>query len=752
MARVGPEPRADLVLVGGGHAHVQVLRRLAMRPIPGVRLTLVVDVPEAVYSGMVPGCVAGDRSAAEASIDVVPLARRAGARVVLAPALRVDAQARRIEIEGRPALPYDVASLDVGSTVRGLELPGVREHAVATRPIGEFVRQLDARLRGAALARHVGPLRVAIVGAGVAGVELAFCLEARLRAGGVRAEIRLLGDSAEPAPGQPARLVLRLHREAARRGIELELAARVVGVEKDRVRLAGDQDGRPADLVVWATGGAPTGLLVASDLPRDERGFARVRATLEVAGCEGLFAAGDCAALEHQPWVPRAGVYAVREGPILAANLRARLEGGRLRRYRPQRDFLALLNLGDRRALGAKRGIVFAGGWVWRWKDRIDRRFVERFSVLADDGSVAPLFLDSARTMQQDAAMECGGCAAKLASAELEHGLARLPRTPADASVVLGLATPDDAAALREPDGGLLLATVDAFRAFSDDPWLVGRVAAVNAASDVFAKGGRPRHALALVTVPERDPARAEETLHQVLAGIRAAFDPLGVSLVGGHTTVGTELFVGLTVLGRLDPGEAPLALAAARPGDRLVLTKPLGTGVVLAADMRGLARGEWILAAQASMLRPNALAARVARACGAGAATDVSGFGLAGHASELARASGLVAELELHALPALAGARELLARGVRSSFHAQNARSAASLAVAAAAAADPALELLFDPQTSGGLLFGVAPERTSEALQCLHDAGDPHAAAIGTLRAPRADEPAGLLRVGARA
>jgi selenide,water dikinase len=747
---VGPEARVDLVLVGGGHAHVQVLRRLAMRPIPGVRISLVVDVPDAIYSGMVPGCVAGEYSVADASIDVVPLARRAGARVVLAPALRIDPRAKRIEIEGRAAQGYDVASLDVGSSVRGLELPGVREHALATRPIGDFARQLDARLRSAALARPTGALRVAIVGAGVAGVELAFCLDARLRAGGVRAEIRLLGDAAEPAPGQPAGLVRRLRREARARGIELELGVRVVRVEKEQLWLEGDARGRPADLVVWATGAAPTPLLVASQLPCDERGFARVGATLEVAGCEDLFAAGDCAALDEDPWVPRAGVYAVREGPILAANLRARLEGGRLRRYRPQRDFLALLNLGERRALGAKRGIAFAGGWVWRWKDRIDRRFVQRFRVLEEDGSAARSFPSSERMEQEALAMECGGCAAKLAPAELARGLARLPRGPADPSVVLGLETPDDAAALRQPDGGLLLTTIDAFRAFSDDPWLVGRVAAVNAASDVFAKGGRPRHALALVTVPERDPRRAEETLHQVLAGIRAALDPLGVTLVGGHTTVGVELFVGLSVLGRLDPGEPPLALAAARAGDRIVLTKPLGTGVILAADMRGLARGGWVLGAQASMLRPNAVAARVARMCGATAATDVSGFGLGGHIAELARASGLVAELELGALPALEGAIGLLSRGLRSTFHAQNARPTASLELAPAALRDPALELVFDPQTSGGLIFGVAPGRAAEALRLLHDAGDAQAAVIGRLRAARAGEPAGMLRVDA--
>jgi selenide,water dikinase len=771
MRRVPREHSRELVLVGGGHAHVQVLRRFAMRGVPGVRLTVVLDVPEAVYSGMVPGCVAGDYRAAELAIDVVPLARRAGARVVLAPALRIDPALRRIELEGRPALPYDLASLDVGSTVRGLELPGVREHALATRPIGGFVRELEGRLRDAASPRHAGPLRVAVVGAGVAGVELSFCLEARLRAAGVTPEIHLLGDAADLAPGQPPGLVLRARREAARRGIELHLPARVVAVEKDAVRLEGEDERVASELVVWATGAAPPPLLASSPLPRDERGFVRVAETLEVVGCEGLFAVGDCAALGEHPWVPRAGVYAVREGPILAANLRARLAGGRLRRYRPQRDFLALLNLGERRALGAKRGVAFAGRFVWRWKDRIDRRFVERFRLLAEDGTPAlgSASLARSRTQGSDgasagalpgggpahapasmgaqAAMECGGCAAKLGAPELARGLARLPRGPADPTVLLGLDPPDDAAALRLPGGALLLATLDAFRAFADDPWLVGRVAAVNAASDVFAKGGRPRHALALVTVPEREPARAEETLYQVLAGMRAGLDPLGVSLVGGHTTAGGELFVGLAVLGELAPGEPPLALGGARPGEDLVLTKPLGTGVVLAADMRGLARGVWLEAAIASMLRPNGEAARVARAFGAGGATDVSGFGLAGHLAELARASGVVAELRLAALPALDGALGLLARGVRSTFHAQNARLRASLALDPAAERAPALELLFDPQTSGGLLFGVVPDRSSEAVRALHEAGDARAGVIGRLHAGRAGEPPVVVR-----
>jgi selenide,water dikinase len=365
----GPEeaPLRELVLVGGGHAHVQVLRRLGLRPIPGVHASVVLDRPRAVYSGMVPGFVAGEYAAAELEIDVASLARRAGASVVLARAVRIDPRARRIELEDRPALGYDVASLDVGSSVRGLELPGVREFALATRPIRALVDSLDARLQ----ALHAP--RIAVVGAGVAGLELAFGLSTRM---GVRPCV--LGE--EILPRYAARARARLCALAAARGIELRAGARVIAVEKNEVVLAGGER-VAADLVVWATGAAAPELLRDSPLPLDSAGFVRVHPSLQVVGSDTLFAVGDCASLEDQAWVPKAGVYAVRQGPRLDANLRALLTGRPLRAYRPQRDFLSLMNLGGRRALGTKWGAVLAGRAVWRLKDRIDRRFVRRFRV-----------------------------------------------------------------------------------------------------------------------------------------------------------------------------------------------------------------------------------------------------------------------------------------------------------------------------------------------------------------------------------
>src|SRR5947209_3290127 len=638
--------RHDLVLVGGGHTHIQVLRSWAMDPPPGVRVTVVVDRPVAVYSGMVPGFVAGQYRQDELEIDVRPLCMRAGARFIVAAATGLDPSQRRVILEGRPPLAYDTISFDVGSTIAGLDRPGVAEHAIPTRPIGAFVRSADAVVERA---RGRPGVKLVVVGAGAGGVELAFAFRARFG--------------------------------------------------------------------------------------RDPAGFVRVRPTLQVVGHDEIFAVGDCASLLTDPNLPKAGVYAVRQGPTLIANLRARVMGGSMRRYRPQRDFLSLLNLGDGRALASKWGIALEGNWAFTLKDRIDRRFVRRFQVLGPAGDLQPEFA-RAPAMAQD--MICGGCAAKVGESVLTRALDRLGAV-SDTDVVLGLAVPDDAAAVATARGEIIVSSVDAFRAFTDDPYLVGRVAAVNAASDLWAKGSVPRFALAWVQVPDVEPARAEETLYQALAGARAVFDAEGITLVGGHTTNGNDLSVGFAVFGTAASADALLRIGGLSPGEKLILTKPLGTGVLFFADMRGWARGDWMEAAVASMVRSNASASRVAVQMGASACTDISGFGLAGHLGEMLRASKAGATIDLRALPHLPGAGALLRRGHRSTFHPENARARRAIRVERDADV-PLLDLIFDPQTSGGPLFGVAATRAEAALAALHAAGDVHARVIGEVTPPSAD------------
>ena len=243
--------RHDVVLVGGGHANIQVLRAWAMQPEPGVRLTVVLDRPVAVYSGMVPGFVAGQYRHADLEIDVRPLALRAGARCVNAAAVGFDPAERLILLDGRPPLRYDTAVFDVGSTVAGLETPGVREHALPTRPIGRFVAMVDGLI---ARAQERKRCRMVVVGAGAGGVELAFAFQARLaRAGVPEASVTLLEAGPRVLPGYPAGAARRVEDNARRRGIAIRLGAQVASVSAHEVRLTSGE-AIPADSIAWVTG------------------------------------------------------------------------------------------------------------------------------------------------------------------------------------------------------------------------------------------------------------------------------------------------------------------------------------------------------------------------------------------------------------------------------------------------------------------------------------------------------------------
>ena len=366
----------DLVLVGGGHAHLEVLRSWPATPDPGVRLCVVAADPRSVYSGMVPGLIAGRYAPSDLAIDVRPLAARVGARLVLARATGIDAGAHRIELAGAAPLPFDVASLDVGSEAGGAELPGVARHALAARPLDRLLHGLDAML---ARARAMERFRVAIVGGGAGGMEIAFAVRARLaREGLAGAGVVLLEAAPRLLPALRERVARRVERAARARGIELRLGAAVVSIDERSVTLASGAT-LACDAEIWAAGASGPAWLAASGLPTDRAGFVRVGPTLQVEGRGELFAAGDCAASE--PPLPKAGVHAVRQGPVLARNLRAALDGHPLESYRPQRDALALLNLGDGRALGTKWGVSFEGRLGFALKDWIDRRYVRRMRM-----------------------------------------------------------------------------------------------------------------------------------------------------------------------------------------------------------------------------------------------------------------------------------------------------------------------------------------------------------------------------------
>jgi len=728
----------DVVLVGAGHSHVSVLRAFGMKPMPGVRLTLITRQVHTPYSGMLPGMIAGLYDQDEAHIDTAPLTRLAQARLFHSEVIGLDLASRRVICLDRPPVPYDVLSINIGSTPSARHIPGVAEHAIPVKPIDGFLERFEAAR--ARILQGKGRAKIGVIGGGAGGVELLLSLHRRLTrdvtAAGFDAtglEFTLVTSSDEPLPAFPPRLRRRFAEILRERGISLVAGGKASEVRSDAVLV--DGNGAVAlDEVFWTTRAAPADWLADTSLALDPEGFIRVRETLQSVSHPDVFAAGDIAAIEGHA-SPKSGVYAVRSGPPLAYNLRRVLTGKRLVAYKPQREALYLISTGERYALGARNGFTFEGAWVWKVKDFIDRRFIAKFNELpamaAGDPAPIPAIADQAAIKEISAlAMRCGGCGAKVGATILTRALGAVEPAARD-DVVVGLDAPDDAAVVDMGGRRLTVQTVDYFRAIVDDPYLFGKITANHALGDIYAMGAEPQTALAIATVPYGIEAKVEADLSQMMAGANEILRTAHCALVGGHTSEGAELSLGFAVNGLVDR-DAVLRKGGMRPGDSLILTKPIGTGALLAAHMRGKAKARWVMTAIAHMTQSNMAAAQILRAHGANAATDITGFGLLGHLVEMVKASDVDASLWLLQVPLLEGLTQSMAAGIFSSLQPQNVRLRRAIRNLETAATHPFYPVLFDPQTAGGLLASIPSDRAQACACALRAAGYASAAIVG--------------------
>ena len=468
----------------------------------------------------------------------------------------------------------------------------------------------------------------------------------------------------------------------------------------------------------------------------DDAGFIRVDANLQSQSHEGIFAAGDIASLVDPR--PKSGVFAVRQGPVLADNLRASATQGRLRPYRAQKNFLGLISSGDKYAIASRGSWSYESAWLWTIKDWIDVNFMRKFNELPEMDEEQNLQLASgiadAEAIKElsTLAMRCGGCGAKVGATILSRVMQRLPDEQRD-DVLIGRDSPDDCAMLAVPEGKMMVQSVDYFRSFIDDPYTFGAIAANHALGDIFAMGAEAQSVLAIATVPYGRERVVEETLYDVMSGAMSIVQPSGAVLVGGHSSEGAELAFGLTVNGLIDPDKV-WRKSGLQSGDAIVLTKPVGTGTLFAAEMRGKAKGRWIDAAIQSMLLSNQQAAACLQKYNATACTDLTGFGIIGHLIEMTKASQVDAELMIDAIPLLDGAMQTVAAGILSSLQPANLRLRRAIHDIENASEYPAFPLLFDPQTAGGLLAGVPAEQVGACVSELKLSGYPDTKIIGRI------------------
>jgi pyridine nucleotide-disulfide oxidoreductase family protein len=374
-----------LVLLGGGHAHIEVLRVYAERPLANVEITLVTPSSRLVYSGMVPGVIAGHYALADSAIDLAALAKAANATLLLTTVTRVHPSEREVTCSDGTRLPYDVLSMDVGSVPVISNVVGVDRHAVLVRPMEALVRGwVDVRAR----AKEGKVSSITIVGAGAGGVELALAMDYGLRRElkGDAPHVRIIADTPVLLPELPDGARARLRKRLARRNIGMHVGSAVKEVGERFVRL---QSGIEfvSDATFWVTGAGAQPWIRESGLATDERGFLLTNDFMQSVTYREVLGAGDCASQEHRS-LPKAGVFAVRAGPKLAANLRASLADTPLVRHVTSPRHLALISTGGKSAVGVWGGWSWQGIWAWFWKDSIDRGFVARYRVASRPTSI----------------------------------------------------------------------------------------------------------------------------------------------------------------------------------------------------------------------------------------------------------------------------------------------------------------------------------------------------------------------------
>ncbi|HUP30211.1 MAG TPA: FAD-dependent oxidoreductase [Usitatibacter sp.] len=365
-----------LVLAGGGHAHVEVLRDLAEHPDHDLDVTLVTPYPWLTYSGMVPGLLAGHYELDDCTIDLIALAGRARAHLVLALVSLVSARANELICANGTVLPYDVLSINVGSVPFIGKARGVEKHAVPVRPLERAVKGFNEVLGRARDGRMAA---VTVVGAGAAAIEIACAMNHRFQQElfEVATHVRVIGDKPVLVPELPLGARARLRNAMRRRGVEAQLGSAVTEVGEGYIRVDSGLE-FATDAVFWVTGATAPPWIAESGIACDDHGFMLTNDLLQSPSHPNILGAGDCVNELGHP-LPKAGVFAVRAAPVLAANLRAALAGRPLQPHIPKPRYLSLVSTGDRHAVAAWDGFSASGRWVWRMKDRIDRAWIARY-------------------------------------------------------------------------------------------------------------------------------------------------------------------------------------------------------------------------------------------------------------------------------------------------------------------------------------------------------------------------------------
>ncbi len=495
----------DLVLVGGGHSHAIALRMLAMNRLPGVRITLITANGNTPYSGMLPGHIAGFYTHDDCHIDLRKLANFAQAQLYIDCVTGIDLENNRVICANRPDVSFDLLSIDIGSTPATISVPGATKYAIPAKPVGKLLHhwyELVDKIKE----NPQKPVNIAIVGGGAGGVELALSMQGNLQQYHPNLTIHLFGKDKRLMPNANLLLGNLLRRIVIERGIILHLGetvckvARGEDIAKKNVICESGLEVE-CNYIFWVTQASAPKWLESTGITTDKRGFILVNDNLQSLSHPHIFAAGDIATMKNHPRA-KAGVFAVRQGKPLFENLQLSLLGKTLKKYVPQKDYLSLIGTGDGSAIATRGWLTLPPSkLLWQWKDRIDRRFMEKFNIghgalgmgrNFTPNSSLPYRRSNATSLHL---MPCAGCGSKVSGNVLETVLRRIRESQAiteGEDIIIGLDSPDDAAVVKIPSGKVMVQTIDYFTSLINDPYIFAQIAVNHCLSDIFAMGAIP--------------------------------------------------------------------------------------------------------------------------------------------------------------------------------------------------------------------------------------------------------------------
>ena len=691
----------DLVLIGAGHTHCLFIKMWAMKQNPTVRITLINPDPVASYTGMLPALIAGKVSRAEAQVDLFMLCRAIEGRLILDSVEKIDKDNNFVLCASGRKIFFDAVSINVGSA-SSPGIVGLDRHGLSARPLAKLEESWSKFLRKSVESKK-SP-KICLIGGGIASAELAFAMRIALIRNGVHnSKITIIERDRVFKDLKPSQKVF-LRKKLSSKNIEILEFSPVQEVLnngvilKDGLRISGD-------LVVSCVGALPNPIITNSGL-ESVCGFASVEKTLKIKNLVNGFAVGDCADFPSNS-IRKSGVYAVRQAPILHQNILNFFSKKLLKNFSPQKDHLKLLVYTDNEAILLRNGLAFSGRVFWKFKKYIDRKFINDFSRLKN----MEIKTDE-RFLKINKEMLCGGCGSKVGNSTLEMALKNISNKNRSKHILSEIG--DDAAVLKFGSIYQTL-TTDHLRSFTSDPWLLSKITAIHSLGDIWAMGSDPKLALSTIIIPESSEVIQARTMEEIIDGANSVFQKEQVSIVGGHTSLGSELVIGFSVGGLSN--KKPITVRAAKEGDQLILTKPLGSGVLLAGEMRFMSEGKDIEALYREMSKPQSEVAKILRVY-SNAMTDITGFGLVGHLYNICKQSKLSAKIMIDQIPVYRGVRELVERGVRSSIFNENMKYSKYMFFEN----NKKSEILFDPQTAGPFLATVPETKVNDLLRKTRD------------------------------